>query len=70
MLAESQAEQSVISQGSTLFLQGIFFRKDGFFCVLGFLTRLPHGLDDSRRQFPEGLEVITSSCGHEPLKGG
>jgi len=38
MLAESQAEQSVISQGSTLFLQGIFFRKDGFFCVLGFFN--------------------------------
>jgi hypothetical protein len=67
---ESRAEQFVISHGSTLFLQGIFFRKDGFFYVLGFLTRLPHGLDDSRRQFPEGLEVITSSCGHEPSKGG
>jgi hypothetical protein len=43
---ESRAEQFVISHGSTLFLQGIFFRKDGFFYVLGFLTRLPHGLED------------------------
>ena len=43
---ENRAEQFVISHGSTLFLQGIFFRKDGFFYVLGFFTRLPHGLED------------------------
>jgi hypothetical protein len=34
--AETRAEESVISQGSTLFLQDIFFRKAGFFVSWGF----------------------------------
>jgi hypothetical protein len=34
--AESRAEESVISQGSTLFLQDIFFRKAGFLVSWGF----------------------------------